>query len=171
VPGEQDDRVADHVPALGQEPDDELGIPCELKPVAGRRQRTDEPSLGARRRLTAPYRRPANCRRPCRLLSVSPHDHAFGLRSLCAISSPRAQNDGWRYAGHLRPHRRTDHNRSGYPFGTQSPVIPGESRGMAFSADRGEIRLFAGISLQNPALHALLAMQKVEGSNPFSRFL
>jgi hypothetical protein len=40
---------------------------------------------------------------------------------------------------------------------------------MAFSADRGEIHLFAGISLQNPALHALLAMQKVEGSNPFSR--
>jgi hypothetical protein len=41
---------------------------------------------------------------------------------------------------------------------------------MAFSADRGEIRLFAGISLQNPALHALLAMQKVVGSNPLSRF-
>jgi hypothetical protein len=40
---------------------------------------------------------------------------------------------------------------------------------MAFSADRGEIRLFAGISLQNPALHALLAMQKVVGSNPISR--
>jgi hypothetical protein len=50
VQGEQDDRVADHVPALGQEPDDKLGIPCELKPVAGRRQRTGEPSLGARRR-------------------------------------------------------------------------------------------------------------------------
>ena len=41
---------------------------------------------------------------------------------------------------------------------------------MAFSADRGETRLFAGISLQNPALHALLAMQKVVGSNPISRF-
>jgi hypothetical protein len=41
---------------------------------------------------------------------------------------------------------------------------------MAISADRGEIRLFAGISLQNPALHALLAMQKVEGSNPISGF-
>jgi hypothetical protein len=30
-------------------------------------------------------------------------------------------------------------------------------------------RLFAGISLHNPALHALLAMQKVVGSNPISR--
>jgi hypothetical protein len=30
--------------------------------------------------------------------------------------------------------------------------------------------LFAGISVREPALHALLAMQKVEGSNPFSRF-
>jgi hypothetical protein len=41
---------------------------------------------------------------------------------------------------------------------------------MVFNADRGEIRLFAGISLQNPALHALLAIQKVVGSNPISRF-
>ena len=167
--GEQDDRVADHFPALGQEPDDKLGIPCELKPVAGRRQRTGEPSLGARRPLTAPYRRPANCRRPCRLLSVSPHDHAVGLRSPCAISSPALRTTPGVTPvtlGRTGGQTTTARVPIRYPNSRDFPVKAGEWPSALTVAKSGYLQAF---SLQNPALHALLAMQKVEGSNPFSR--
>jgi hypothetical protein len=53
-----------------------------------------------------------------------------------SVSSPRWS---WRSSSH-RPHRRTNHNPSGTHSVPKLPWFPGESRGMASSADRGEIR-------------------------------
>ena len=53
-----------------------------------------------------------------------------------------------------------------YPNPRELPVNPGE----AHLRIRPETLRFAGLFPQESALHVLLAMQKVEGSNPFSRF-
>jgi hypothetical protein len=46
----------------------------------------------------------------------------------------------------------------------------GESREMTERLSRQRTRVFAGNLRTERGKHALLAMQKVEGSNPFSRF-
>jgi hypothetical protein len=51
-------------------------------------------------------------------------------------------------------------------LGAQTAVVPGESRGIATALKTGEPVRLQGISAESPETGALLAMQKVEGSNP-----
>jgi hypothetical protein len=52
----------------------------------------------------------------------------------------------------------------------KSPWFLGESRGIAKRHPHPRTRPFAGNIRAEQETHHLLAMQKVEGSNPFNRF-
>jgi hypothetical protein len=55
-------------------------------------------------------------------------------------------------------------------FSPETPVISREIEASAAPASRGRSTAFAGTFSVCTRSHELLAMQKVEGSNPFSRF-
>jgi hypothetical protein len=61
-----------------------------------------------------------------------------------------------------------DQRQSG--FSPETPVISREIRGIGGTPSRGRSSAFAGTLSVCTQSNELLAMQKVEGSNPFSRF-
>jgi hypothetical protein len=61
-----------------------------------------------------------------------------------------------------------DQRQSG--FSPETPVISREIRGIGGTHSRGRSSAFAGTFSVCTQSNELLAMQKVEGSNPFSRF-
>jgi hypothetical protein len=91
-------------------------------------------------------------------------------RSRCAISSHAVRTMTGVTPVTFRPHRRTDDNRSGTHSVHKLPWFLRKLRGIAASRSWARNGLLPGMSVRIGATQALLAMQKVEGSNPFSRF-
>jgi hypothetical protein len=76
----------------------------------------------------------------------------------------------FRVRSHARALTRTEDCDAGCPFGAQTPVNRRQFADDVLRATRRQRVLFAGSLWGSSLPHVLLAMQKVVGSNPISRF-